>query len=79
MFVDFDTPTSKLMKNAYRSPLLALNVKRRNEPVATETFYCDTCSIDDGSKCAQAFFGTKTVIYDVYGIKYDKKFVNSLK
>ena len=41
-----------VMKKTYRSHFLALNIKRRNEPVATDTVYYDTHVIDGGSKCA---------------------------
>ena len=64
-------------KNRYLFP--ALNVKRRSESAATYLFYCDTSTIDNGSKCAQAFVGTKTLLSDVYGMESDKKFVNSLE
>ena len=45
-------PESTITKKTYRSFFPALDIKRRNEPVATYTFYCDTSAIDDGSKCA---------------------------
>ena len=67
------------MKKPYRSPFPTLNVKRRSEPVATDAVYCDTPAVDDGSTCAQLFVGTKTLLTDVYGMKSDKQFVNSLE
>ena len=67
------TPVSTLMKKTYRSPFTALNFKRRNKPVATDTIYCDTSAIDDGSKCAQVFIGTKVLVSDFYGMKSNKK------
>ena len=70
---------SLLMKKTYSSTFRDLNVKRRNELVATETIYCDTYEIDDSSKCAQAFVGTKTLVFDVHVIKSDKKFVKILE
>lgn len=60
------------MKNTYYSPFPALNVKRRSEPVATDAVFADTPAIDNGSKCAQVFVGTKTFVSDVYGMKSDK-------
>ena len=66
------TPASLVMKKTYRSPFPALNVKRRNEPVATDTVYCDNPEVDDDSTCAQLFIGTKTLVTDVYGMKSDK-------
>ena len=73
------TPASSVMKKTYRSTFPAINVKRRSEPVATDTFYCDTPAVDDGSTCAQLFVGTKTLLTDVYELKSDKQFVNSLE
>ena len=32
-----------------------------------------------GSKCAQEFVGTKTLLADVHGMKSDKQLVNSLE
>ena len=73
------TPASSVMKKTYRSPFPGLNVKRRSEPVAICTVYCDTPVVDDGSTCAQLFVETKTFLTDVYGMKSDKQFVNSLE
>jgi hypothetical protein len=42
-------PMSNTLKNFFRSPYPALNVHRRNEPVATDTIYSDTPAIDDGA------------------------------
>ena len=52
---------------------------RRNEPVPTDTVYADTPAIDDGSTCAQLFFGTKTYVTEVYGMKTDRQFINTLE
>ena len=56
-----------------------LNIQRKSEPVATDIVYCDTPAVDDGSKCAQLFEGTKTLVTNVYGMKSDKQCVNSLE
>ena len=56
-----------------------MNVRRRNEPVATDTVYSDTPAIDDGSTSAQIFVGTETLLTDVCGMKSDKQFVNTLE
>ena len=72
-------PMSETLKNFFRSPYPAMNVHRRNEPVATDTFYSDTPAIDDGATSAQIFFGTKTTLTDVYSMKSDKQFVNTLE
>ena len=68
-----------LLKKHYKSPNPALNVQRRNESVATDTVYSDTPAVDDGSTVAQIFVGTETLVTDIYGIKTDKQFVNTLE
>ena len=73
------TPASSVTETNYLSTFPALNVKRRSEPSPIYTIYCDTSAIDDGSKCDQVFVGTKILLTDVYGMKSDKQFVNSLK
>jgi hypothetical protein len=50
----------------------------RDESVATNTIYSDTLAIDCGVTSAQLFVGTKTHTADVYPIKSDKQFVNTL-
>jgi hypothetical protein len=70
-------PMSTILKKRYKSPNCALNVHPRDEPVATDTIYSDTLAIDCGITSAQLFVGTKTHA-DVYPIKSDKQFVNTL-
>jgi septum formation inhibitor MinC len=60
------------------SPNPALNVHLRDEPVATDTIYSDAQAIDCGVTSAQLFVGTKTHTADVYPIKSDNQFVNTL-
>ena len=67
------------MKKKCHSPFPALNVKRRSEPVETDTVCCETPAIDDGSKCAQVFVGARTLLTDVHGMKSDEQFANSLE
>ena len=67
------------MKKTYRLPFPALNAKRESESVATNTVFANTPTIDDCSKCAQVFIGAKTFVSDVYGMKSDKQFINSLQ
>jgi hypothetical protein len=71
-------PMSTILKKRYKSPNPALNVRPRDEPVATNTIYSDTPAIDCGITSAQLFVGTKTHTADVYPIKSDKQFVNTL-
>jgi hypothetical protein len=71
-------PMSTILKKRYKSPNPALNVHPRDEPVATDTIYSDTPAINCGVTSAQLFVGTKTHTADVYPIKSDKQFVNTL-
>jgi hypothetical protein len=71
-------PMSTILKKQFKSPNPALNVHPRDEPVATNTIYSDTPAIDCGITSAQLFVGTKTHTADVYSIKSDKQFVNTL-
>jgi hypothetical protein len=68
-----------MLKRAFKSPNPALNVYRRNESVACDIVYSDTPAIDDGSTVAVIFVGLTTQITDVYGIKSDAQFVNTLE
>jgi len=72
-------PMSMLLKKRYKSPFPALNVHRRDEPVATDTIYSDMPAIDLGTTIAQVFVGTESLITDVYAIKTDRQFINTLE
>jgi hypothetical protein len=54
-----------LLKQAYRAPNPALNVWRRNEPVATDTLYSDVPAIDCGATMCQVFVGCHTDVTDI--------------
>jgi hypothetical protein len=71
-------PMSTILKKRYKSLNPALNVHPCDKPVATDTIYSDTPVIDCGITSAQLFVGTKTHTADVYPIKSDKQFVNTL-
>ncbi|HEY9710825.1 MAG TPA: hypothetical protein V6D48_21645 [Oculatellaceae cyanobacterium] len=71
--------TSTYLKKRYKSPFPACNVHRRSEPVATDTVYADTPSIDGGITMDQLFVGTWTLVCDVYPMKTEKQFVNTLQ
>ena len=72
-------PMGTWLKKAFQSPNPALNVFRRNEPVATDVFYSDVPAIDNGSTACSIFVGTRSMVTDAYGIKSDKEFVNTLE
>ena len=63
---------------SYKSQFPANNVRRRNEPVATDTFYSDTPAVDDGSVCAKLYTGLDSLYASVYGMKSTKEFVHTL-
>ena len=56
------------LQRHYRSPFPALNVRRRDEDVATDTVYADTPDIEHGYMAAQFFVGTKSLVSDIYGV-----------
>mmetsp|Transcript_22842 Transcript_22842/g.34620 ORF Transcript_22842/g.34620 Transcript_22842/m.34620 type:complete len:658 (+) Transcript_22842:2551-4524(+) len=72
-------PMSTHLTKHYKSPNPALNVHRRNEAIATDTVYADVPAVDDGSACAQIFVGTESSFLEVYGMKSEKQFVNTLQ
>jgi hypothetical protein len=68
-----------LLKKAYKSPNPALNVYCHQEDEACDIVYSDVPAIYDGSTAAVIFVGVNTRVTDVYGIKTDKQFVNTLE
>jgi hypothetical protein len=71
---------SDMLKQHWRSRFPACNVKRQNEPVATDTVFSNTEAVDSGVKAAQIFVGRESLLVaDIYGLKTDKEFVNTLK
>ena len=72
-------PMGTWLKKAFQSPNPALNVFRRNEPVATDIFYSDVPAVDNGSTACSIFVGTRSMVTDAYGVKTDKEFVNTLE
>ncbi|KAL7574030.1 hypothetical protein ACA910_015609 [Epithemia clementina (nom. ined.)] len=71
--------TTYPMHRHIKSRFPALNVRRREEPVATDTVFLDTPAVDNGSKMAQLFVGKDTLVADVYPLKRESQFVNSLE
>ena len=72
-------PISTILKKHYKASHLALNVKRPNEDVATDTIYYNTPAVDSGVKIAQFFVGKETLVCDVYPLKSTKQFINTLE
>jgi hypothetical protein len=67
------------MRQHFRSRFPALNVHCRQEAGATDTIYSDTPAIDDSSTRAQLFVGHKSLVADIYGMKSNKEFINTLE
>jgi hypothetical protein len=65
-------PSGTLLHCTFKSPNPALNVSRRNEPVACDIVYADVPAVDNGSTAAVIFAGLDTQVTDIYGIKTDK-------
>ena len=63
----------------YKSPFPVCNVAHHAEDLATDTVFSDTPAIDNGAQVSQMFVGTKSLIIDVYGMKTQKQFVNTLQ
>jgi hypothetical protein len=72
-------PNGTILKKHYKSPFPALNVQRRDECVTKDTVDSNVPDIDGGETCAQIFVGNETLITDVYGMKTEKPFVNTLE
>jgi len=72
-------PMISLLKKWYKSPFPALNVHRRDEPLATDTIYLDTLAVDSGITIAQVFAGVVSLVTDVYAIKTNQQFINTLE
>jgi hypothetical protein len=70
---------SDTLKKNWRSRFPACNVKRRNEPVATDTVFSDTPAVDSGVTAAQISIGRESLVADVYRLKTDKAFVNTIE
>jgi hypothetical protein len=56
-----------------------MNVHRREEALATDTVYSDVPAVDSGVTIAQLFVGLTSTVCDVYPLKTEKAFVNTLQ
>ena len=68
-----------ILHRTYKSAYPALNIPRRDEDVSSDTYYGPVPAIDNGSTMAQVFVGNSTLVTDVYGMKTEKQFVNTLE
>jgi transposase InsO family protein len=67
-------PLNTILRKRFKSPNHAVNVCRRDEPMATDTIQSDVPAIDGGEKYAQIFVGTKSLVTDVHGMKSPAQF-----
>jgi hypothetical protein len=67
------------LKQAFKSPYPAFNVVQRQEPVACDIVYSDISAVDNSFCAAMIFVGKDSQVTDVYGIKSEKQFVNTLE
>ena len=67
------------MRKHFKSRFPVFNIPRRSEEVATDTIFSDTSAIDSCVTMAQIFLGKRTLVTDVYPLKSQKQFVNTLE
>jgi hypothetical protein len=67
------------MRKHCKSRFPAFNVRQCNEPVATDTVFSDTPAIDNGARIAQIFVGRDALVTDIYSMKSNKEFSNTLE
>ncbi|CAJ1950921.1 unnamed protein product [Cylindrotheca closterium] len=72
-------PMSAHLQRHFRLPFPALNVQRRDKPVATDTVFADTPDIEHGHIAAQFFVGTRSLVSDLYGVSTDGQFLQTLQ
>ena len=70
---------STYLQQHYKSPFPALNVHRRKEAVATDTVYSDISAVAPGATQARFFCGQQSHVCDIFEVKTDKQFFNTLK
>ena len=67
------------MRKHLKSRLPAFNIPSKSEEVATDTIFSDTLAIGSGATMAHGFVGKRTLVTDVYTLKSQKQFVNTLE
>ena len=67
------------MRKHFKSRFPAFNIPRCSEEVATDTIFSDTPATDSGVTMAQRFVGKQTLVTDIYPLKSQKQFVNTLE
>jgi transposase InsO family protein len=67
-------PLNTILRKCFKSPNPAVNVRRRDEPMATDTIQSDVPAIYGGEKYEQIFVGTTSLVTDVHGMKSPAQF-----
>ena len=67
------------MRRHLRSRNPPLNVPSRHEAVSTDTVYSDTPAVNSGVKQAQLFVGKESLVSDIYPMRCNNQFVNTLE
>jgi hypothetical protein len=73
------------LRKHYKSRFPAANVSRRNEVVATDTFFFDTPALDDGimgpggTTILQLFCGCKSILTAVYPMRSENNIAGTLE
>jgi hypothetical protein len=70
-------PLNTILRKCFKSPNPAVNIRRRDEPIATETIQSDVPAIDVGEKYAQLFIRMKSLVSHVHGMKSPAAIPNS--
>ena len=65
-------PNTFPMKKYLKSRNPALNIPRRDDPVATDSVFSDTSAVDSGGKQAQVFVVRDSIVADAYPMKSEK-------
>jgi hypothetical protein len=67
-------PLNTVLQKCFKSPNAAVNIRRRDEPMATDTIQSDVPAINGGEKYAQIFVRTKSLVTDVHDMKSPAQF-----
>ena len=67
------------IKKTFKTPFPEYNVQCRNEAVATDTVCSNIPAIDNVASMAQLYVGRESLVTDVFSMKTEKHFVNTLE
>ena len=70
---------SNFLRRYHRLTFPTLNVHRGKESVAIDTIYSDNPAIVSGATQTQSYCVQESLVYNVFEMKIDKKFVSTLE